>query len=362
MKDRTEWMNVLGYTYKNVTFKNLVFMKKHLLLGLALAATCAASAQTVLESKTLPAGHEMQVLKDQQGRIFKRLVKPQGETLKSATPVLKAQKVEDDIETTYYEGFEGWQQSFGINWIPDDWTEINTEANIPTEDMLKHNVNNTWFCYESTNMYQEFTPDGMCEVFIHFGYTNETFGLGPAAQDEWLISPVISLKDKETLQFILQADYISVYDCDKFDWYKLAYDERILVNTMKVMISTDGGENWGEIWDLHEDVTSLLTDREIYDGSGLQVRYFDIDLADYAGKDVKLAWRYVRDEGDGKGNSMVLDGIKITHPVSSAIHDVKTSANQDEYYDMNGVKINSKPSKKGLYIHKGKGKTEKVII
>lgn len=362
MKDRTEWMNVLGYTYKNVTFKKSVFMKKHLLLGLALAATSAASAQTVLESKTLPADHEMQVLKDQQGRIFKRLVKPHGETLKSATPVLKAQKVEDDIETTYYEGFEGWQQSFGINWIPDDWTEINTEANIPTEDMLKHNVNNTWFCYESTNMYQDFTPDGMCEAFIHFGYTNETFGLGPAAQDEWLISPVISLKDKETLQFILQADYISVYDCDKFDWYKLAYDERILVNTMKVMISTDGGENWGKIWDLHEDVTSLLTDREIYDGSGLQVRYFDIDLADYAGKDVKLAWRYVRDEGDGKGNSMVLDGIKITHPVSSAIHDVKTSANQDEYYDMNGVKINGKPSKKGLYIHKGEGKTEKVII
>lgn len=92
------------------------------------------------------------------------------------------------------------------------------------------------------------------------------------------------------------------------------------------------------------------------------MRYFDIDLADYAGKDVKLAWRYVRDEGDGKGNSMVLDGIKITHPVSSAIHDVKTSASQDEYYDMNGVKINGKPSKKGLYIHKGEGKTEKVII
>lgn len=156
--------------------------------------------------------------------------------------------------------------------------------------------------------------------------------------------------------------YISVYDCGKFYWYKLAYDECILVNTMKVMISTDGGENWGKIWDLHEDVTSLLTDREIYDGSGLQVRYFDIDLADYAGKDVKLAWRYVRDEGDGKGNSMVLDGIKITHPVSSAIHDMKTSASQDEYYDMNGIKINGKPSKKGLYIHKGEGKTEKVII
>ena len=94
---------------------------------------------------------------------------------------------------------------------------------------------------------------------------------------------------------------------------------------MKVMISTDGGEHWGEIWDLSEDVTSLLTDRQVYDGSGLRVRYFDIDLSDYAGKDVKLAWRYMRDEGDNAGNSMIVDGIKITHPVSSAIHDVKTA-------------------------------------
>ena len=45
-------------------------MKKQLLLALALVATCAASAQTVSETKSLPAGHEMQIVKDQQGRIF----------------------------------------------------------------------------------------------------------------------------------------------------------------------------------------------------------------------------------------------------------------------------------------------------
>lgn len=135
-------------------------MKKQLLLALALVATCAASAQTVLETKSLPAGHEMQVVKDQQGRIFKRLVKPQGETLINAAPVQKAQKVEDDIETTFYEGFEGWQLSYGMNWLPEDWSQINTKENIPTQEMLDHNINNTWYCYESSNMYQEFTPDG----------------------------------------------------------------------------------------------------------------------------------------------------------------------------------------------------------
>lgn len=336
-------------------------MKKQLLLALALVATCAASAQTVLETKSLSAGHEMQVVKDQQGRIFKRLVKPQGETMINAAPVQKVQKVEDDIETTFYEGFEGWQLSYGMNWLPEDWSQINTKENIPTQEMLDHNINNTWYCYESSNMYQEFTPDGTSVAFIHFGYSNEKYGLKPYAQDEWLVSPIISLKDKETLQFILEADYLSVYDCDKFDWNKLAYTERVVVNTMKVMISTDGGEHWGEIWDLSEDVTSLLTDRQVYDGSGLRVRYFDIDLSDYAAKDVKLAWRYMRDEGDNAGNSMIVDGIKITHPVSSAIHDVKTATGQDEYYDINGTKINGKPSKKGLYIRKGEGKTEKVM-
>ena len=118
-------------------------MKKQLLLGLALAATCAASAQTVLETKSLPAGHEMQVVKDQQGRIFKRLVKPQVETLMNAAPVQKAQKVEDDIETTFYEGFEGWQLSYGMNWLPEDWSQINTKENTPTQEMLDHNINNT---------------------------------------------------------------------------------------------------------------------------------------------------------------------------------------------------------------------------
>ena len=40
---------------------------------------------------------------------------------------------------------------------------------------------------------------------------------------------------------------------------------------------------------------------------------------------------------------------------------IQTATGQDEYYDINGVKINGKPSKKGLYIRKGEGKTEKVM-
>ena len=359
--NRTEWMNALGYTYKTVILKNIKLMKKQMLFGLALAATCAASAQTVLETKTLPAGHEMQVVKDQQGRILRQLVKPNDN--ENIDPASKVRKVDDDVELTYYEGFEAWQYSYGNNWIPEDWTEINTEENIPTPEQLALNINNTWFAYESTDLFQDFTPDGNNEAFIHFSYNYEPYDLKAYAQDEWLISPSISLKEKEKLQFILQADLLSVYDYSNFSWSAIKFSgDRITVNTLKVMLSTDDGKTWGEIWDLVDDVASKLTDQECYDNCRLRARYYDVDLADYAGKDIKLAFRYMREEGDMRGNSMALDGIKIMHPVSSAIHDVKTATNQDEYYDINGVKINGKPSKKGLYIRKGEGKTEKVMI
>ncbi len=36
--------------------------------------------------------------------------------------------------------------------------------------MLSHNVNNTWYGCMSSSMFQEFTPDGEKEMFIHFAY------------------------------------------------------------------------------------------------------------------------------------------------------------------------------------------------
>ena len=47
---------------------------------------------------------------------------------------------------------------------------------------MAHNINNTWYSYTSSNFFQEMTTDGAKEAFIHFGYTNEDYGLTNAAQ------------------------------------------------------------------------------------------------------------------------------------------------------------------------------------
>ena len=165
-------------------------MKKLFLLSLSIAATCVASAQTVLESETLPAGHESQVVQDEAGRIYRRLVKPYAGSNETVSPLAKAAKADDaKVEQTFYEGFEGWKESLGYDWIPEGWTEINTPENTPTEEMLLHNINNSWYVYASSDFFQEMTTDGVNEAFIHYAYDNEKYG-------DWGIANISILNGK----------------------------------------------------------------------------------------------------------------------------------------------------------------------
>ncbi|WP_337943801.1 choice-of-anchor J domain-containing protein [Prevotella sp.] len=338
-------------------------MKKLFLLSLSIAATCVASAQTVLESETLPAGHESQVVQDEAGRIYRRLVKPYAGSNETVSPLAKAAKAGDaKFEQTFYEGFEGWKESLGYDWIPEGWTEINTPENTPTEEMLLHNINNSWYVYASSDFFQEMTTDGVNEAFIHYAYDNEKYGITAAAQDEWLVTPTIALKENETLHFMLQADFFNIYNCKDFDYRNIKYAEpRETVCTMSVMITTDDAQNWSRIWDLEADVASKMTDKECYANSDLKIKHFDVDLSAYANKNVKIAFRYIRSEGMFRGNSMILDGVTVDHPSAAGINTVSASAKY-EYYDVNGTKLPGKPSKKGLYIRKGENKTEKMML
>lgn len=340
-------------------------MVRELLLGLALAAIAPAAAQDlkVLSTRNLPAGHKMQVVRDAQGREFRRLVKPAANQAAAKKAAAKIDFEEPPV-VDFYEGFEDYKTEYGINWIPSDWTEQNTEANIPTEEQLSHNINMTWYVYESSNMFQDMTTDGTHEAFIHFGYVSEENGLTGAAQDEWLISPEIELGDNETLRFLNQADFFDVYDCTDFDWTALTYPERIVVNTLSVMLSTDNGETWTRIWDLAADVTSKLTDKECYDKSDLTLEKYAVSLSKYAGKKVKIAFRYIRSAGAWMGNSMIVDAVTVDHPAgATGVDGVKAGTNaKDEYFTIDGVSLGAKPSQHGVYLKRSGNTTRKVAL
>ena len=264
-------------------------------------------------------------------------------------------------ERTFYESFEGYQETFGMSWIPEGWSQINTEENKPTAEMLSHNVNNTWYGCMSSSMFQEYTPDGDKEMFIHFAYDGDW--CTPANQDEWLVTPEIKLVAEEELHFLLQADFFSVYDwVNDYDFATGIFRERNVVNTLKVMVTTDGGTTWDELWDLEKDVVSPLSDAECYDASDLCYKPYDVDLSVYAGKNVKIAFRYVR-TGEKGGNSMILDRVVVDHPETSGVDavDMDASGTPAVYYDLNGFRVDFEKASSGIYIEKRGDAVRKVV-
>ncbi len=67
------------------------------------------------------------------------------------------------------------------------------------------------------------------------------------------------LEQNEELHFLLQADFFSVYDwVNDYDFSAGIYRDRNVVNTLKVMVTTEGGDVWDEVWDLRSTLTVRL--------------------------------------------------------------------------------------------------------
>jgi len=335
-------------------------MRKHF-YAIAICATtlCATAETTVIKEHVAPNGDINRVVIDETGHAYRQYIRKSDNTAATHTqaPVIPA---EEKVERTFYEGFEGYQESFGLNWIPEDWSKINTEANTPTEEQLSHNINNSWYVYFTSNMYQDLTTDGEKEAFIHFAYDGN-YGVTDSEQDEWLVTPVISLGKDETLHFLLQSDYAEIYDYDYYDYDTDSYTERIIFSNMLVMITTDGGENWECVWNLEADVLSGLSDTDCFYDSGIRLRSYSVSLADYEGKDVKLAFRYMRKQGWG-GNSMIVDAVVVDHPEAAGITAVEAdSETAPEYFNLQGMRV-SNPAAGATYIRRTGTKVEKVFV
>ncbi|MDE6497065.1 MAG: choice-of-anchor J domain-containing protein [Muribaculaceae bacterium] len=338
-------------------------MKRHL-LSFALAtlsiAAWAGSNYTIVSEHATPSGNRFSIARDDAGRIIKLHTDPrQAARDEAPAPAVKAPQSPRD--TTFYEGFEDYEEYLGLNWIPPMWTEINTEANAPTPTQLMHNINNSWYCYYSSNMYQDYTTDGDKEAFIHYAYDGD-YGTTDAAQDEWLVTPEIQLARQETLHFLLQYDCSEIYNFDYFDYGTYEYSKRELFCNFYVMITTDGGENWDTIFDLEHEYVSPLSDYAIMKGTGIYLHEFEASLRDYDGKNVKLAFRYTRNEGWG-GNSMILDGVVIDHPHSAGIEDITPDGDNGNavYYNLQGMRV-EQPAPGAVYIRRDATGSHKVFV
>lgn len=305
-------------------------MKKNLLSLIALVSLGASASATeqveVIASRQVADGVTQQVVRNEKGQQYKRFVgvnAPQGAQQSNDDPVVG--------DTIFYESFEGFAtEGKDLNWIPSTWSKKIAPGNEPTAEMISHNINNSWYCYYTGD--GQFTPksnDGECDAYIHYGYKNAQYNLEPVAQDEWLISPVVNMNasGEYYLDFLLAASYFDCYDVNNdWDWNKMQFNKRVVVNTMKVMTSTDEGKTWNEVFDLAKDVIANRTDRECYDTEFTSYLRYQINVSELAGKNAKFAFRYVRDEGEWMGNSMAVDAVKVLHKEPTSINDVKDAA------------------------------------
>ena len=277
----------------------------------------------ILKTVALSNGNaSMQVVKDADGLVYKRYVvngKVLGDRARGVKPVLKTAAV-----PSYFEQFEGWNESLGEDWIPENMTEKNLPHSIKGVDGNTRNL--TWCCLESGGFLMPTTTDGTKEAFIRFAYdqkdNNDSIICPAKEQDEWLITPVITPKASENLYFLAAIDNISVYNIGEgfLDWGTSKFIKREVVNTLSVLVSADDGKSWTEVWNVEKDVTSKMSDEDIIYGPFFEYAPFKVDLTAYQNKPIKIAFRYWRAAANMNGNSVCLDAILVGIPQSEAMY------------------------------------------
>ena len=107
-----------------------------------------------------------------------------------------------------------------------------------------------------------------------------------AAQDEWLITP----------EFTCGSESMITWDC-------VCYRGSTYNDHYYLKVSTDGGSNWDILW----DATELTGEWNYY------YEDYTVDLSDYAGEDITLAWNCVDGDSQGLWYVFFVDNIAVTN-------------------------------------------------
>lgn len=298
----------------------------------ALRALCAdVDNIKVLAEQHVAPGVVMRVVRDAEGRVYKQMEKD-GKV--SGAPESRKRPRRASSANSFYEGFESYltegPSSAWADWLPEGWTEINTEAHKPDEYRIAGYINNTWKGgYTGDGYWTDVTKDGECECFIHFTYESKYNGPGGEEvvyknlpQDEWLVSPEFTLQPKHKLFFDLEIDEGVIYH---YDWNTRSYDRTQIESTLEVLISDDNGDTWTPIWKATEEIADKKTDMELSEKiSKLKYQPVVAEIPErFAGKKVKLAFRYLNSAIVWTcGNSMAIDAVKVSAEMPEAFYNL----------------------------------------
>ncbi len=271
--------------------------------------TANLAAGEVVKTKTLKNGAKINLVKGADGMLHKVIQKP-GQKFNPFSAKAKSvvKSYYDDTEgATLYEDFEAYDgESRG--WIPTGWSQVSktdpAHTNVEGEgtSLIWEGINESAYTYVGSGEAAEHIQVSVMDY--------ET--MTPAeAQDEWLIMPSVKVKAGDFLCFSL--NYSPAFTLLNMETFDFTGENNIL----EVQVSTDGGSTWTKIWDVLPHAKSFTED-ELWDDAMTFVRDsfypMAINLGDYAGKDVKIAFRYVGIDGE----SMTIDDVLVGAPTPEA--------------------------------------------
>lgn len=250
--------------------------------------------------------------------------------VKSGIPSLGLQKspVKRAVarDNTFFEGFESRPDGFGNasdNWLPEGWSKFSKAGHTLPTDNSRHNL--LWRVTDNDSKdvalvisYSAYDGDCFAHVIGDVAYVTDEGYHEPDYQDEWLVTPAFTPQDEDWLYFKLNySPAWCTYNRDANDYSGRNTD-------LEVYVSTDDGANWVKMWNLIDDyVHSGYTVDEL--NADLINLYRDytpmyINMKDYVGKEVKLAFRFFGRMGLG----MALDNVAVGVPVPESSYSLPT--------------------------------------
>jgi hypothetical protein len=303
----------------------------------------------VLSSRKLKGGQELRIVRLENGMVKKQFLNAGKKLQRKITTTGKVSGNAGQSVTaasdSLNEGFEGWDNETW-DWLPEGWTDTSKVDSVSfIEDIYGYTFNFTWAT-------SAFNPkSGQYSARVQFAYPVDTPGEDgeldtlqynpPIPQDEWLISPPVTVE---------QADYVFAFDL-YYDpsWARLNYeldenDSITEVNfdamhtVVEALISTDGGNTWTKKWDNREDAAQY-TDEELLDillVTGAPWIRVSIDLAEYHKQDIQIAIRYWDDGGESVSVDNVTVGYLIPEVSYRRPSGYLISGLSTEYYALDG--------------------------
>ncbi len=248
------------------------------------------------------------------------------------TPMSAANYTASD--TLFWESFEEWDGET-MPYVSASLNKWSTKTNIDNlTPYLTNGLCPTWTTYQGDGYYVPYAKDGDLMLVCMFGdvaYGSDgTTVIAPAPQqDEWLVSPTINAIDKSNyLSFdICYAPWNTHYFIEGndsvFDLKRVAYDVEVLIST-STRTTSYNAEDYTQVYKLSDMVDKEIAGVDMNDNEAvgqllyMTWRHIQIPLAEYDGKNIRVAFRYT----GTKGGSVLIDAIRVSDLLPVAKYDI----------------------------------------